>query len=443
MLVEKQELEDVLIPALEDIMNNKRATNRIKKRFEEYDVQGGIVTQILVEPSRIKTVDMRLVILLTNLIYEETKNPDINPKSLFTPAELKEAQTYSGELYSNSEPIFPLSLGETTMIGNSAYITKMSAKKINELLSGGALTYNFLTQREATYLKAKGQQTPIRVATLNNTSVKEIAGHLLDGTKIPDMLTFNARPRSADCGDELTFDSKKRVLTINEGTILDILDGYHRSKGIQLALSINPDIDFDFPVMIVNYTIAQARRYLGQMAKANPISKARAAELSQSSLSTTVVQQLREESMLKGRISQTERIITINKEIVSVSVLMESIEEEFDLKNKRDALDVGEYLVKVFDYLLSYFEEEFTTKYEETRKVSFINYNQMFAGYITLAARLYKQQRNAKDIVEIVRGIDFSKENSLWESIGLMRDGKVDYSKAKKRIVRYFSELEI
>ena len=122
---------------------------------------------------------------------------------------------------------------------------------------------------------------------------------------------------------------------------------------------------------------------------------------------------------------------------------METIEEEFNIKTKRDALDVADYLVNFFDYLLSYFEEEFTTKYEETRKVSFINYNQMFAGYITLAARLYSQNRDAKDIVEIVRDIDFSKENQLWESIGLTKDGKVEYNKAKKRIVRYFSELEI
>ncbi|MGM9987367.1 MAG: DNA sulfur modification protein DndB [Bacillaceae bacterium] len=443
MLLERVELEERLIPEMYAIANNKSKLSKIKKKLSENEILESKTAMIFNKPEIIKQEDLRLIALLSSAIYETNKVEDVNPSKIFTPTELKEARMYSDDLaFKTHEPLFPKTFDRTEFIANSVYITSMSVQEINTLLVNGGLTYDFDTQREATYERRNDQI--VQVATLNQQSVDEISHHLVEGTLVPTMLAFNAKVRSSDEGDELIYDSKKKEITITKGTILTILDGYHRCKGIQAALSVNPNLDFRFPVMLLNYSQSKAQRYLGQIAKANPISKARAKELSQASYATTVIQQLREESMLKGMISQTERLIRINKEIVTVSVLMDSIEEEFNLKTKKDALDVGDFLVKFFDYLISYHEEAFITKYNETRAVSLINFNQMFYGYIILARRLYKNNRKPKDINDIMKKIDFSKDNPIWRELGIIKkDGSTNYQYAKKSIKKYFNQLEI
>ena len=443
MLIERGELEERLIPEMTAIVNNKSKMNKIKTKLSENNVMDGKVHGLFNRPDLIKREDLKLLALLTNAIYEVNKVEGLSPGEIFTPTELKEARMYSDDFgFVTKEPIFPKTFNDTIFVDNSVYITNMTVQEINTLLVNGGLTYDFETQREATYEKRNNQI--IQVATLNQNSVDEISSLLLEGTLEPTMLAFNAKVRSSDEGDELIYDSKKKEITITKGTVLAILDGYHRCKGIQAALSVNPDLDFRFPVMLLNYSQRKAQRYLGQIAKANPISKARAKELSQSSYATTVVQQLRAESMLKGMISQTERLTRINNEIVAVSVLMDGIDEEFDLRTKKDAMDVGDFLVEFFDYLLSYYEEEFITNYTETRKVSLINYNQMFYGYLVLAGRLYKANKNPKDIKKIMETIDFNRSNPIWKEVGILgKDGETVYRSVKPKIKKFFREIEI
>lgn len=443
MLIERMELEQRLIPEMSTIANDKAKLNKIKKKLSENEILESKTSMIFNKPDIIKQEDLRLLALLTTAIYQANKVDDINPSHIFTPIELKEARMYSDSLaFKTQEPLFPMTFDRTEFIDNSVYITSMSVQEINKLLVNGGLSYDFETQREATYEKRNDQI--VQVATLNQHSVDEISNHLVEGTLVPTMLAFNAKVRSSDGGDELIYDNKKREVTITKGTILTILDGYHRCKGIQAALSVNPKLEFRFPVMLLNYSQRKAQRYIGQIAKANPISKARAKELSQASYAVTIIQQLREESMLRGMISQTERLERINKEVVTVSVLMDSIEEEFNLRTKKDAMDVGDYLVKFFDYLISYYEEEFITKYNETRSVSLINYNQMFHGYVILARKLYEKNRKPNDIIEIIKKVDFSKDNPIWRDMGVLKkDGSTNYQSSKKHIKKYFEQIEI
>ena len=443
MLIERVELEELLIPEMVKIVINKSKMSKIKTKLIENEVLESKTNMLFNNPDIIKMEDLRLLALLTMAIYEVHKVEEINPARIFTPTELKEARMYSDNLgFITKEPLFPKTFEKTEFVSNSVYMTMMTLQEINTLLVNGGLTYDFDTQREATFEKRNNQI--VQVATLNQQSVDDISKHLLEGTLEPTMLAFNAKVRSSDEGDELIYDSKKREITITRGTILTILDGYHRCKGIQAALSVNPNLEFRFPVMLLNYSQSKAQRYLGQIAKANPISKARAKELSQASYTTTVIQQLREESMLKGMISQTEVLRRLNKEIVTVAVLMDGIEEEFNLRTKKDALDVADYLVKVFDYLISEYEDEFINNYNETRRVSLINYNQMFHGYILLAAKLYYKNRNPKDILDIMKKIDFSKSNPIWKDYNIiLKDGLVNYRNVKKAIIKYFSQLDI
>jgi hypothetical protein len=180
------------------------------------------------------------------------------------------------------------------------------------------------------------------------------------------VLVWNAAVRSSSTGTELVYNSNTMELTIEKNTDLFIVDGWHRCKASQNALQINPDLNFNFAVLITNYSTKKAQQYQAQLAKATPISKVRIMELEANRLSDTVVQQLKEESELKGRISQTNRIHALNpeKELVAYNVLSNSIDEEFSMETRADAADVGDFLSEYFNMLIG----EFINNIEETKR---------------------------------------------------------------------------
>jgi hypothetical protein len=204
-----------------------------------------------------------------------------------------------------------------------------------------------------------------------------------------------------------------------------------------------PRIKFNFAVLITNYSTKRAQQYQAQLAKATPISTTRIKELEANRLSDTVVQQLKTESDLKGRISQTNRIHSLNKELVTYNVLSDTIEDEFKMSTMADAADVGDFLTEYFNFLIGEYPDEFINKIEETREESVINDNNMFVGYIVLARRLFEEGLKARVIRRIIREIDFSREK--WKELGVLNEegNIIETNKARKIIKQYFQEIKL
>lgn len=439
----RKELEKELIKSISKIKAKKRVVNDIKKELMNYEILPGDVQAWINNPEdKLFELDLRQLFLLTEQVFYKTGDLTINPENYFTEAEIKEARQYSGVLETDKLE-FPITFTNATVVGQSAYMVTMSIQTIKKLLDSMLLNYNFEVQREAKFTKRKDKI--IMQPTLNKKNVKEIAEHLLNGTLVPTVLVFNAATRTSEVGDEIIYDPKKLELTITKGTRLDIVDGYHRCQALSMALETNPDLEFNFAVLITNYSTKKAQQYQAQLAKATPISRTRIQELEQNRLSDIVVQQLREESDLQGRISQTNRIHTINNELVTYNVLADTIDEEFDMKTRADAMDVGDYLVELFNMLIGSYPDEFINNVDQTRKVSLINDNNMFVGYIVLARKMYESKIKPKEVRNILKNIDFSRTNKLWEDIGVLdNEGKIkDTTKARKAIKNYFESLEV
>jgi hypothetical protein len=451
--------KELLIENLTEVIHSsklktkKRIVNDIKNHlaanYDILDTQGWIN-----DPEKLKEVDLRELFLFTEQIFIKTREMDldinpteyINPTAYFTPSEIKESRQFSGltEIKQN-EMEYPITFTNATVVGNSAYMVTMSIQTINKLLDNNLIYYNFETQREAKFVKRKDKI--VIEPTLNKNSVREIQDHLLSGTLVPTVLVFNCETRSTDdpSGEEIIYDSKNLELTITKGTRVSITDGFHRITGARNALQINPDLDFNFAVLITNYSTKKAQQYMAQISKANAVSKIRIQELEANRFSDNVVQQLKEESELRGRISQTNRIHHLNRELCSYNVLSDSIDEEFKMETKLDALDVGDYLVKFFDFLIGSHPEEFIHNVEETRKKSLIVENSMFVGYITLARRMKDNNLNPKEIVKIINNIDFSRSNPMWRELGILdeKGNLTETNKARKAIKKYFENIDI
>jgi hypothetical protein len=445
MIKERSILEENLMKELEQIKPKRKIVNQIKEELGKYGIlDGDVQAWISSSDEELSNLDIRVLFLLSEAVYKATGTHDIFPRNYFTENEQKESYQYDASIGRETKK-FPLTYPNAMMMGNRKWLALLSAKQIKEFLDNGLIYYNFDTQREASVTRIKDKV--VIEPTINKKNIEEMTQLMLDGRLESTNLIFNACPRTALSGSEVIYDEKRQTLTLTAGTRLDNVDGYHRSMAIQNALEINPDIDLVFPVIFTNYPTKRAQQFLYQIAQQTPISKVRVDDLNKNNPSTSVVQQLREESDLK--ISQTHRIHTLNDEMVTFNVLRDSIEEEFGskMKTSADELDIGDYLVEFFNMVIGNYSKEFVENPEESRKYSLINNSNIIGyGLITLARRMFDANLKARDVRKILKEIDFNKNNSIWEDIGVIdSEGNMNSNtnQMRKAIRKYFNELNI
>lgn len=437
----RMELLDKIEKRIMLISNDRNKANEVKEELSKYRIHEARVAEYFSDTAEVlEDADIREVALLAEQIYMKTGDQELNPENWFTEYEMKEARQFDFLVgHDDDEITFPLTFENAVHVANDVYSVAMDVKTMAQLVRSKKLNYNTEIQRQPTRVKRKDQV--ILKPTVIKKNVKEIKELLLKGQLVPTTLAFNAATNTSETGDELSFDSKKRTLTINEGTRLDILDGYHRSLATEQAYSENPDLDFNFIVLITNYTTRQAQQYQAQLAKATPLAVSRVKELEANSLSDTVVGILKSDSELRNRISSSP--VRMNQsvgELVSYRVLADAIDREFPMKTKIDAREVGKYLTEFFEYLIGSFPETFI-EFEDF-DTSLMAYNRMFAGYVALAAEMKKQNKKPEEVAKILSKVNFSKDNPEWKKLNILdTDGKVNRKINESEIGKYFKKL--
>ena len=422
------------------ISNDKNKVKEVKEELSKYRINEGRVEEYLSTPEILEDTDIRELALLTEQIYVKTGLKDFSPDNWFTEHEMKEARQYDHMfVHGEEEIVFPLEIENVIHIGNNLYVASLDIQTIAKLMKSKKLNYNFEIQRQASRVVRKDKM--MYKPTIYKKNVKEIKELLKKDQLIHTTLAFNAATQTSDNGEELTYNGKRNVLTINEGTRLDILDGYHRCLASQQAYSENPDLNFKFVVMISNYTTAQAQQYQAQLAKATPIPTARIQELEKNRLSDTVVQILKSESELRDRVSSSASKMNITAgELVSYRVLADSIDWEFKMGTVLEARETAKYLTTFFEYLIGLYPEEFLESRNQNESI--MAYSKMFAGYIGLAAEMKKQEIDFKEIKTVLDQLDFKKDNPLWKELNLVTlEGKINNQIDESKISKYFRGL--
>lgn len=437
----RKELLGNLIPTIEDVRNDKKLVAEIKQElFKNHNVLSGDTQKIFKSPNKeLSSIDGRLLVLFTEQIYLKTGKLNLNPEDYFIPSELKLAKQYDAKVYQQNKFSLPHTIPDVMEV-NGKYYAFLSVKVIKKMMDNLILNYNFETQREANYIKMKDGSR--RIPKIDPQNIKEISNHLVERTFEETHLIWNASLGTADDGyEDIVYNRDKRELTINKGVIIDIIDGYHRCKAIQNALEVDPDIDYMFPIIIVNYKTSQAQEYLRQIAQATPMSKVRVEQF-ESTYANDVIKSLLLDSDLKGRISQTEHTHTTNKELTTYTTLKEVIEEEFKMETKSEAMEVADYLSDFFNYLIGAYKDEFIKNFDEVRKHSLMVDNNFFAGYVILAKRLKEEKIKITSLKRIIDNINFNRDNEEWEKHGILKDGKLTI-KARDRVKDYFKNIDL
>lgn len=446
MLKERSELEEKLINTIKNkrLKTKKGIMNQIVLHLNENDIED-TVSWVNQPDKYIPELDMRELFLLTDAVYKEIEEDIIKPNLYFTEIEMKKSKQFRGELGEKDEITLPYTLEKMIMLNYNTFLGKISADDLARLSLSRKLHYNFDIQRESEFKRIKDRV--IRQPKLVMQNVLEIQNNLKIKKQKHTQITINAAIGSAEGGEEdISYDPETMRLTVNRGVILDIVDGYHRTRATEALYIEQGHIDHDWILLLTNYSDKETKEFQGQLAKQTPIAKERREALLGERKGDMVLERLIPNSELKDRVSQTVSIHTSNKELVSYDLLANITSEQFDLDKMVNVYKVADYLTKFFNILFGTFENEFLNNPGKYRKISLMNHNNFIGvGYIVLARRMMENNIDPSEVVRIISGINFDKNNQQWVDLGIIdTKGRIaDTTKARKAIKEYFENIEL
>jgi hypothetical protein len=445
MLKERKELEEKLINTIKNkrLKTKRGVINDIILHLNDNDIED-TVSWINQPDKYIPELDLRELFLLTEQVYIHTEADVIKPDTYFTEIEMKKSRQFSGKLADEDEVTFPFTLEKMIMLNYNTFFGKISGDDLARLSLSRKIHYNFDIQRESDFKKIK--DTVIRRPKVVMQNVLEIKDNLKSKKQKHTQITINVAIGSAEGNeDDISYDPETMMLTLNRGVILDIVDGFHRTKATELVYVEEGHVDHEWILLLTNYNDKEAKEYQGQLAKQTPIAKERREALLGERKGDMVLEQLIPKSELKDRVSATTSLHTSYKELVSYDLLAKTITEQFDLEKMVNVYKVSDYLTKYFNILLGTFEDEFLTDPDKHRAISLINQNNIIGvGYIVLARRMMENKLDPSEVIRIISSIDFDKTNPQWIESGILDDkGRIDTPKARKAIKEYFEKIEL
>ncbi len=436
----KEMLLNVLGECIFHVSDDRNSVGRMKDELGKHGITGSRVESVLGNVRTLEEADIRELVLFTEQVHLITEIGRMNPLEWFTENEIETSKQFDKRLFNDisENAITQVIFEQASIVENDVYSTIIDISTISDLLDAQILNYNFDYQRQPK--KRKGSANP--VATVYKKNVKEIKNLLLKQELVSTTIAFNAPSGSSETGEEVAFDSETGLLYISEGVRLDVLDGYHRCLASVQAYKENPNLKFKFMLRVSNYTTREGQLYVAQLAKSTPIPKSRIESLEAKRHADKVVRRLKADSELKNRISESHSYTPSAGELVSYNVITDAIDREFPMKTTMDEREVEKYLNEFFVYLIGSYPDEFL--YNSKDNNSLMKYNKMFAGYITLAARMQKEEIELDKLKNILDSIDFSRDNPLWKEIDLITsDGRISGSYDERKIVKHFRKLKI
>lgn len=444
------ELIQNLKPLIRKYSKNDKVRNIIVKEFVNRNMRGSNAIYILNENLKLNTlnidIDKELILLFVFTIglYKALSfknNPEespigglneilsITPEDYFTELEIQELTDFKLEKINKKDDsvVFP----NMCQTATGFWVGNISSKYLAELDAGNEFVYNFKTQRDPV-IDIYG----IKRIHLNKKTVAEIQERLLAGKQFPTTIVVNVLH---DGQDKVNYNEKTGDLTILSG-VKNMVDGQHRKVANSLAIEKNPDLDFNWILVITNYSEIKAQEYMVEINKQQKMKPEHIKSLDISSYGNLVVDTIKD-------IPTCEFATTIRDSdaelkfggLTKKSILATAIEDNYKITNRLQVKPIAEHIAKIMDYILGLYIKEFIINPEETKELSYINNKNMFYGYVALSKVVYEDKDWENSIEEIMNLINFNKNNQIWDNIKI----EVDNKTLRKNLYSYFQYLYI
>ena len=372
--------------------------------------------------------DIRFLFLFTyefSKALESEENEILNVEDYFTKIEIDRWSNYSEEEV--QKDIYPKVFEKVVAIGFkiNTWQGYLSAKEIDELETENLIIYNPKTQRNPT-ITVNG----IKITTFP-IKRDQIADRLLSGEQYPDPIILNI------VGERPIYNAQKGTLTLNKDSRIEIIDGQNRKIGVMMAMELNPKLDFIYPITFTFLPEHKAQDFIAQKNKQTEIKAEYESQFDYEKKENKVVNAIFNEDLSElAKVTKDDNnYIRINRALTKKIIIAEAVKDNYndELETSININSVGKWIVKVTDYLMGTYIEEFIRKPYEIKQHSFINHKNMFYGYIALSSALYnhKDDKNEDEwqllLKQKMESIDFNRSNKMWKDLGMIND--IDASK--------------
>ncbi len=382
--------------------------------------------------------DVRFLFLFTFSLSKalKEKNIDINLKVLdyFTQTEYAQWEGYKEE--KEEEDFLPYTISHAQKLTDKIWQTVMSAQEMNKLSKSNYLLYNFRTQRNPK-INAYGE-----IINLEMKKVKEIEEKMLSGEQFPDPIIINILNNGES---SIVYNETKETLTINKGSILNIVDGFHRKTALELSIEKNPDLQFNCQVTITFLSEKGAHDYMSQKNKQKPMKKEWIQQKDYSKAENLVIDVILDDKLseLAKVMKDDDAYINLNKALTKKSIIAEAVKEcyEEQLKISTNIRNIGKWIVEFTDYLMGVYTEEFIVNPYNVKETSMINHKNIFYGYIALSAKLQDNKQWKELLKQKMESIDFNKDNQLWKDFGVLNNREINKTSRVKLYKLFMEEV--
>lgn len=444
----------LLVQELNKLIKKYSTNDKVRKiiveEFSKRNMRAGTAINILTERLELSTLDIDsnkdLIILFVfttgmfkALTNKESENKEplnaedglkINPTDYFTPIEIENLSEYKMEKKSSKveEIVFP----KMNQIAPGFWSGSINSKYFAELDAGNEFIYNFKTQRDPV-IDIYGMKR----IHLNKTNVKEMVDRLLSGKQFPTTIVVNVLK---DGEDEIIYNEKTGDLRIISGT-KNLVDGQHRKVSNSLAMEINPELDFNWLFVVINYSEIKAQEYMVEINKQQKMKPEHIKNLDTASLGNIVVDVIKDitTSEFAENIRDNDRELEFGG-MAKKSTLSLAIEECYKTKlTKLKTKSIAKHIANVMDYIIGLNVEQFVISPDKTKEVSCINHKNMFAGYVSLSEVLYEDKDWEEKIEKVFSEVDFGLNNSFWKDNGIFDN---DMNKnTRDKLYKFFKQI--
>lgn len=448
MLREKEmKLKMELVNILKEIGSKRDILRNIGKEFIGRGLSGTRylrdASKVFSDPSTLYTLEsstdthkfLFLFVFELNKILKEKYDSQfyISIEDYFTEVEYDLWIDYKED--KKQENIFPIIFEDVQeMIEGKQWQTVITSQQLYKLSTENILGYNFNTQRNPK-ITMFGEEIDF-----DRRKSIEIKERIINNEQYPDHIKINILH---DFNDRLYYNPKNKTLTVEEGSTINIFDGYHRKVGNDLLMQEAPDNNFKWGLIITNLSEVEAKDHMVQINKQTPIKKSQIKQIDfnlHENLTLSAISDSKYALLNTVMCNQNEEVKQ-NRGLVTKNIIAEAIKDNYQeyIKDKENIRDIGSWIVDFMDYLMKLYSNEFISNKYEVRIESYINNKNMFYGYIALSSELYENDDWKETMKQKMLSINFDKNNPFWKEIGLIGDNNIKNT-TKEKIYRLFKE---
>lgn len=409
------ELKTLLKKVLLEVGHEKTVKQKVGEEFKQRNMPAFRAMNIFINPDYLFTLDdsdedIRLLFIFVVGLNKSIEYK-IPPEEYFTKVEYNLWINYK-EQEEESNSIYPIVFKNVQQITDRIWQTTITAQELAQLDADNILLYNFKTQRHP-----KITVSGIKI-DFDKHKAFEIRDRILKGEQLPDHIKINILNNFRE---KIYYDVKAETLTIEEGSTINIFDGYHRKVANSLAVEENPELNFTWGLILTNLSEEEAKDYMVQIDKQKPIKKEQIQIWDLNRKENLVVRAIENDklSQLAKVMKEQESEIALGMGLTTKAVISKAIKENYEMTETTDIRELGAWIVEFTDYLLLLYPNEFIINPNRVKKYSIINNKNIFYGYIAMSATL-KNNPGWKEVTKnVMENIDFSIYNEIWGNLGI------------------------